>query len=191
MPTAKLDTGSDLVSKLATGFNALARQVAAGVANVYHTGKAPQNITVLATDGTIARALLIVNNMAVVLYNPLGDKSVNGGVGHFKDAVRHKVAGATTLTATFPATDLTTANALATEIKADLNAHLTEGSGATNVHWNDDATNSVAAADASSQGTLDLLLTELNIDIPAHLGYGADANAFPPFFGENSIDLLR
>jgi hypothetical protein len=103
-----------------------------------------------ATD--LATSLVLVNQIAEV-YN-----------AHAVDALAHNSAVSPVLSSPV-ATDLATAQTLANEIKGDYGTHIA----AANVHFNNDATNTIAAADASSQGTLNTLLNELKTDLNAHI----------------------
>jgi hypothetical protein len=105
-----------------------------------------------ATD--LATSLTLVNEI----------KSVSGR--HFQDPRAHNTA-VTTPTTLADATDLTTAVALGNDIKAIYNTggHVN----ASNVHFNNDSTNTIAAANATDQSTLNTLLNELKTDINAHI----------------------
>ena len=83
---------------------------------------------------------------------------------HFADTRAHNSAVSTAIS-TADGTDLTSACTLATAIKAAYGTHLT----ASNVHFTNDETNTVAAADATNQTTAITLLTELRTDIGAHI----------------------
>lgn len=83
---------------------------------------------------------------------------------HFADTIAHDTAVSAAI-ATAAATDLTTAMALANAIKAAYNTHLS----ASNVHFTNDSTNTIAAATAIDQTTLNTMLTELKTDVNAHL----------------------
>lgn len=83
---------------------------------------------------------------------------------HFKDDLAHD-SDVSDQIATAAATDEATAITLANACKDAYEAHRTES----NVHFNNDATNTIAAADASDTGSLDTLLAELKTDINAHI----------------------
>lgn len=83
---------------------------------------------------------------------------------HFADTNAHDSA-VTAATASVAATDLTTAITAANLLKAEYTAHLTES----NVHFNNDGTNTISAADATNQTTAITLLTELRTDVGAHV----------------------
>ncbi len=85
---------------------------------------------------------------------------------HFQDPRAHNTA-VTAVVATANATDLATANTLANALKTAYNTggHIN----ASNVHFNNDATNTIAAAAATDQTTLDTLLNELKTDVTAHI----------------------
>lgn len=100
----------------------------------------------------LATSLVLVNELAAV-YN-----------AHAVDALAHNTAVSPVLSSPL-ATDLATAQTLANEIKGDYGTHLA----AAGVHFNNDATNTIAAANASDQGTLNTLLNELKTDLNAHI----------------------
>lgn len=100
----------------------------------------------------LATSLVLVNEIAAV-YN-----------AHAVDALAHDTAVSPVLSSPL-ATNLATAQTLANEIKGDYGTHLA----AAGVHFNNDATNVIAAADASDQGTLNTLLNELKTDLNAHI----------------------
>lgn len=83
---------------------------------------------------------------------------------HFADTFAHDTAVSAAV-ATADATDEATAITLANALKAAFNTHLS----ASNVHHNNDGTNTVAAADASDAGTLNTLLNEMKGDYNAHI----------------------
>lgn len=90
---------------------------------------------------------------------------------HVRDASAHNTA-LSALNAspdvdpsTDAATKLAAAIVIANAIKAAYNTHRT----AANVHFNNDATNTITSADASDQSTLNTLLNELKTDINAHI----------------------
>jgi hypothetical protein len=83
---------------------------------------------------------------------------------HFADTRAHNSAVSDAVD-TADATDLTTANTLANALKAEYGTHLS----ASNVHFNNDGTNTIAAADGTNITTLIALLTELRTDATAHI----------------------
>ncbi len=83
---------------------------------------------------------------------------------HFADTRAHNSAVSAAIT-TADATDLTTALALMIAEKAAVNTHYT----ASNVHFTNDGTNTIAAADATDTTTAIVLLTEMRTDIGAHV----------------------
>lgn len=83
---------------------------------------------------------------------------------HFADTLAHATAVSAQI-ATADATTFATANTLATALKAAYNTHCS----ASNVHPNNDGTNTIAAADATTVATLIALLTELRTDVTAHI----------------------
>jgi hypothetical protein len=83
---------------------------------------------------------------------------------HFADTHAHDSAVSAAI-ATATATNLATAVTLANACKAAFNTHLS----ASNVHFNDDSTNTVAANNATDQATINTLLNEMKGDINAHI----------------------
>jgi hypothetical protein len=109
-----------------------------------------------------------VNQLRAIYHLHIG--ADNGGTG-----MAHKVQDSTNVVAaTYPATDLASAIALANEIKADYTAHI----GSTTYHQNADGTNTIAAANASDQSSLNTLLNELKTDLNAHMA-SAPTNSAP------------
>lgn len=100
----------------------------------------------------LATSLVLVNEIAAV-YNV-----------HAQDALAHNTAVSPALSSPL-ATDLATAQTLANEIKGDYGTHLA----AAGVHFTNDATNTIAAADATDQTSLNTLLNELKTDLNAHI----------------------
>jgi hypothetical protein len=90
---------------------------------------------------------------------------------HFADTRAHNSAVSSAV-ATADGTDITTACTLATALKAAYGTHLA----ASNVHFNNDGTNTIAAADATNSTTAITLLTEMRTDVGAHI-IGATAGA--------------
>jgi hypothetical protein len=83
---------------------------------------------------------------------------------HFADTRAHNTA-VSAATAAAVATDLTTAITAMNLMKAEYGTHLS----ASNVHFNNDGTNTIAAADATNQTTAITLLTEMRTDVGAHV----------------------
>lgn len=83
---------------------------------------------------------------------------------HFADTIAHNTAVSAAVT-TAAATDLTTAVALANALKSAYGTHLS----ASNVHFTNDSTNTIAAANATDQTTLNTLLNEFKGDLNAHM----------------------
>lgn len=83
---------------------------------------------------------------------------------HFADTRSHNSAVSAAIT-TADGTDITTACTLATAIKAAYGTHLS----ASNVHFTNDGTNTIAAANATDSATAITLLTELRTDMGAHI----------------------
>lgn len=128
-----------------------------------------------ANASDLATSLTLVNQIAAIYYGRTITaiaSALGGYPGHINDDLAHKAADAATLTATYPATDLATAQTLANEIKADYGTHRASAT----IHDNADATNTISAADATDQSSLNTLLNELKTDINAHMA-GAPSTA--------------
>ncbi len=117
-------------------------------------------VTAADSDATLPVAITLVNQLQAVINL------------HFADDLSHDTA-VSAQDATPVAVDLATAQTLATALKAAFNTHLTEA----NVHFVDDATNTVTSADATNQATLDTLIDEMKADVNAHIT-GASAGDF-------------
>lgn len=83
---------------------------------------------------------------------------------HFADTLAHDSAVSAALDVPV-ATDLATAITRGNALKAAVNTHHS----AANVHYNNDGTNWIAAADASDQSSLNTLLNEMKGDVNAHI----------------------
>jgi hypothetical protein len=123
-------------------------------------------VTAANGDGTLAKLLLLVNNIKNVL------------LIHFRDTLAHNTAvstaGITALAAIADATDLATAQTLLNACKTQWGTHLAEAG----VHFNNDATNTIAAANMSNQATGDTLANEMKTDINAHINGALAGNSF-------------
>ncbi len=83
---------------------------------------------------------------------------------HFADTIAHDTAVSAAIT-TAAATDLATGITLGNAIKAAYNTHLSAAS----VHFTNDATNTISAADATDQTSLNTLLNEIKGDLNLHM----------------------
>ena len=83
---------------------------------------------------------------------------------HAKDDIAHDTATSPQVTLAV-ATDATTANAVANDIKSKFGTHLS----AVGVHFTNDATNTIAAANATDATTLQTLVNEIRTDLIAHM----------------------
>ncbi len=83
---------------------------------------------------------------------------------HFADDRAHNSALSAQLSST-EATDLTSAITIMNTQKSSFGTHLS----ASNVHFNNDGTNTIAAANATDQTTAIALLTEMRTDVGAHV----------------------
>lgn len=118
-------------------------------------------------DGTAAPLLIEAANPTslatrIALANDI-KKVLNA---HYADMLAHRSVQ-TAAIATADAIDEATAITLANACKASYNTggHINTA----NVHANNDATNTIAAVNASDTASLDTLLTELKTDINAHI----------------------
>jgi hypothetical protein len=143
------------VTTIATAFNALKAQI--GAASFFHLDKSEFVVEAADGDGTLSKAVALANNvMQAYLF-------------HLADTLAHKVVDDPP--ALVAATDLTTAQTLANAIKADYNVHRAS----TTFHYTADATNVIAAADATNQASLDTLLNEIKTDFNLHMASGQPA----------------
>ena len=112
------------------------------------------------TAGTVTSADSTDEATAVTLVNELRqDYNL-----HAVDAYAHDSAVSAAVT-TAIATDSATAITLVNAIKAAYNTHCS----ASNVHYNDDSTNTVTNADATDAATLYVVLNEAKADFSAHV----------------------
>ena len=148
---------------MAASVNALKAQIGAG--SSFHLDVSERTVVAANGDGTLATALVLVNQLAAVY------------TFHIADALLHKAADtAHPLTVAYPVATLADAETLANNIKTKWALHIAS----TAAHFNADATNVTTAANASSQGTLDTLLNDLKTQLNAHFGAsGAPAGVAP------------
>jgi hypothetical protein len=111
-------------------------------------------------DATVSTANASDTATAVALANAL-KLAINN---HFADTFAHNTAVSAAVS-TADATDEATAITLANALKAAYNTHRT----ASNVHFNNDATNATSATDASDASSLNTLLNEIKTDFNAHI----------------------
>jgi len=125
----------------------------------------PNSVTLFAvegqadTDGTIDIGRAQVPECCDLANEILGIINV-----HFADTLAHATAVSAQLTTPL-ATTLATANTLASAIRTAYTTHLS----ASNVHPNNDGTNTLSAGAATTIPTLIALLTELRTDLTAHI----------------------
>lgn len=124
------------------------------------SGEARFGSTLTVTDATVTTANASDLATSVALVNAL-KVAVNN---HFADTFAHNTAVSAAIS-TADATDLATGITLGNAIKAAYNTHRT----ASNVHFNNDATNAVTSADATDQTSLNTLLNEIKTDFNAHI----------------------
>lgn len=137
-----LDARNDMIS------------LAAGT-TLYHQGIDDNALEGRADPSGLAECLVVVNSLRDKIVSHLASTGQAGA---------HAKASAQVIAAPV-ATDLTSANTLATELKADFNTHRTEAG----VHLNNDSTNDIDAANASSLSTLELLLADIKAKSNAHV----------------------
>lgn len=134
------------------------------VASFFHadtTQKTTGHFTApVVADDTIASANGTDNTTNTVLVNEM--KAVMNR--HFVDDLAHNTAVSAEVT-TADGTDMATNFALANALKSAYNTHLT----ASNVHFNNDATNGVTNANGTDQATTSTLLNEMKADFNAHV----------------------
>lgn len=136
----------------------------AAVASFFHADKT-QITTGHYTNPSVANDTVATANSsseatAIALANAL-KAAINR---HFADDYAHNSA-LSAVVSTADATSLATAITLANALKAAYTTHLS----ASNVHFNNDGTNTVAADDATDQTTINTLLNELKGDFNAHV----------------------
>lgn len=149
----------DFLDPFVTAFNGMKAQVGAGA--FFHLDK-----------GEYAAASASASDLATSVARTR--ECVSLFKTHFADTLGHKVvdpnAGLAALTV--PGVyDLATAIVAANAVKAAYNLHRAS----TTFHYNADATNITAAADASDQTTLNTLVNELVTDFTAHIASGPSA----------------
>ncbi len=147
------------LAQLVTQHNLLVVQIGAGA--FFHMDKCERTIAA-AVASDLATSLTLCNELIGFLRFHLADSTVAAGTAH-------KVADVTSLPVLGAAIDLTSAQTAANLMKATYNTHIAS----TTYHYNADATNGIAAADASNQGTLNTLLNEMRTDCAAHTQSGA------------------
>lgn len=146
-----------VLGKVCAAFNDLKAQI--GAASAAHLDKSEVTITA-ANASNLATSLTLVNQILDVYKF------------HMADTLAHKTTGVALASYAY-ATDLTTAMARANDIKAKYETHRAS----TTYHYNADATNTIAADDATDQTTLNTLLNELKTDINAHMADGPAAKS--------------
>jgi len=125
----------------------------AGVTTIFHKNESTLEFDDNATD--LPTALVLVNSLRALIVAHLASEGIEGA---------HRAASAETI-AEPAATDQTSAEDLANELKADYNTHLTEAG----VHVNNDSTNDVTSADATDLASLLTLVNEIKADYNAHV----------------------
>lgn len=137
--------------------NELKAQVGAGAS--FHLDASETTITAAAASD-LATSLVLVNQILDVYKF------------HMADTLAHKVVGVALASYAY-ATDLATAQTRANDIKAKYNTHIAS----TTYHYNADATNAIAAADATNLASLQTLLNELRTDMAAHMASAPSAKS--------------
>lgn len=111
------------------------------------------NLTITAANASdLPTSIVLANQLQLVLNI------------HWQDALAHKTA-VSAKDATAKASDLATSIALANALKAAFNVHLT----ASNVHWTNDGTNTIATANATILSDLITLLNATKTAVNAHV----------------------
>jgi hypothetical protein len=118
----------------------------------YSSPVVTDDLVVSANSSSESTAITLANEMKGVLNR------------HFADDYAHNTAVSAQVS-TADATALASAITLANALKAAYNTHLSEA----NVHFNNDGTNTVAAANATDQTSINTLLNEMKGDINAHI----------------------
>lgn len=118
-------------------------------------------VTVDSPTATDLPTSLVVVNRARLVY----EAGFGGYPGHRSDTLAHAAADTTNATAAPVATTLATGITLANELKADINAHLTQ-SGA---HHVSDTANTIAASDATDLPSLVTLVNAIATALNAHM----------------------
>lgn len=145
------------VQPLADAVNSLKTQIGAGS----HFHLDASEVTALLANATdLPSAIALVNQIKRVW---------NGGYGgtypgHTQDLLAHKAVDSADVTAVADAADLTTAEALANDLKAKFNTHIAS----TTYHYNADATNTIAAANATDLASLETLVNAIKTSLLAH-----------------------
>lgn len=144
MPTIHAVRG-DIVSfqqTIASALNKLAR-LSVGSFKHYAADNALTYSTLSGSDTAATNAAIAAGNQLMVRYT-----------AHLNDDIAHIAKG--TVPALTPATSLATLLTLINAIKADYNTHI----GDTALHPNADATNTIAASDATNLATAQTMLNE-------------------------------
>lgn len=121
-------------------------------ANDYLDPTPTDDLVTAANGSNDATNITLVNEIKAVLNR------------HFADTQAHDSAVSAAV-ATADATDEATSVTLANALKAAYNTHLS----ASNVHFNNDGTNTVAASDATNTATVSTLANEMKGDLNAHI----------------------
>lgn len=125
-----------------------------GTTAIFHKGVVNNSLSKSADPTDLPTSLVVANSLKVLFNDHFASTGTNGA---------HAAASAETIAAD-DATDQSTAETLADELKADFNTHLTESG----VHLNND-TNTVATANATDLATLIALLTALIAAYNVHI----------------------
>jgi hypothetical protein len=179
-------TEPDYIVATLTGVGAFVADSTITLTGTYLGEAVTDELTVVGTDGeTIEGAQLFdPNSVSLVAVEAQADTDGTIALGrgmvpelmaranrlkgvineHFEDTLAHATAVSAEVE-TASATTLATANTLATALKTAYGTHLSES----NVHPNDDSTNTIAAADATTIATLLALLNEMRVDVAAHI----------------------
>lgn len=146
-----------MASFIASAHNDLKAQIGAG--SHFHLDQSEQTVT--AANATDLPTALALCNQILGVYK-----------FHMADTLAHKVAGVA-LASYAPATDLTSLETRLNDIKAKFNTHIAS----TTYHYNADATNTIATADASDLATSEALANAIKSALNAHMGDGPTAKS--------------
>ena len=144
------------VEPLALAHNQLKAQIGAGA--FFHLDKCEASVTAPSATDLATSLVRLTQVIGLARF-------------HFGDTLAHKVADVTALPAVSDPQALASAITAANALKAAYNTHIAS----TTYHYNADATNATASANASDQATLNTLVNELYTDLTAHVASGPSA----------------
>ena len=151
-----------VVYALAAELSAFRKEKAAADSKVHASITATLGGSFIAPTQT-SEAVASANSSSLGTSITLGNEIKSVYNRHLLDSGAHKAAS--TLISTADASDLATGITLGNAIKAAYEIHRAS----TTYHYTADATNTIAASDATDQSSLNTLLSELKTDINAHM----------------------